>query len=142
VCICNPNIRTPWCGVGDCKKPTQKIAEDNLEIVRVLRVLEYVGKREWIEDTLQRGSVPINGSKFIDSKTCIKSALIDQFPEKSNSAKSILSEDIGMEQLKEIVKKVEFSIHSFDKIEEKVTISGIEAEILINALRFAYLDLQ
>lgn len=37
MCECNPNIRSPWCGVGDCQMPKQttylSIAEsiDNLK---------------------------------------------------------------------------------------------------------------
>lgn len=23
MCVCNPNIRSPWCGVGDCQMPVQ-----------------------------------------------------------------------------------------------------------------------
>ena len=52
------------------------------EQVRVLRILEYVGDREWVEDTLKRSSVPLNGIKKVDrSENIIKSALIDNFPE-------------------------------------------------------------
>ena len=49
--------------------------------VRVLRILEYVGDREWIEDTLKRGSVPTDGIKDLGNGNMIKSALIDKFPE-------------------------------------------------------------
>jgi hypothetical protein len=53
------------------------------EIVRVLRILEYVGEREWVEETLARGSVPANGTSahHTGTKNIIKSAIIDQFPE-------------------------------------------------------------
>ena len=51
------------------------------DIVRVLRILEYVGEREWVEDTLKKGSVPINGMKKVNNKNCIKSATVDGFPE-------------------------------------------------------------
>lgn len=55
--------------------------------VRVLRILEYVGDREWIEKTMSRSGVPLNGiwkPNDIESEEkgrCIKSAIIDQFPE-------------------------------------------------------------
>jgi hypothetical protein len=53
------------------------------EIVRVLRILEYVGERDWVEDTLARGSVPANGTSahHTGTRNIIKSAIIDQFPE-------------------------------------------------------------
>ena len=56
------------------------------EKVRVLRILEYVGDREWIEMTLKGGSIPTSGMKDFHShdheyKNVIKSALVDQFPE-------------------------------------------------------------
>lgn len=57
------------------------------EKVRVLRILEYVGDREWVEHCLKGNRVPLNGSKELTSKShpeynnVIKSAIIDQFPE-------------------------------------------------------------
>jgi len=53
------------------------------EKVRVLRMLEYVGDREWVEDTLNRSSVPLNGTsgKHTGKHNIIKSATLDQFPE-------------------------------------------------------------
>ena len=49
------------------------------EKVRVLRILEYVGDREWVEKTLKSSSVPMNGdsSKHTGTKNIIKSAIID-----------------------------------------------------------------
>ena len=35
------------------------------EIIRVLRVLEYVGPRQVVEDTLRRGGVPANGEHTV-----------------------------------------------------------------------------
>ena len=35
------------------------------EIIRVLRVLEYVGPRHIVEDTLRRGGVPANGEHTV-----------------------------------------------------------------------------
>lgn len=55
--------------------------------VRVLRILEYVGDREWIEDVLKQSSIPNDGAKEFSSrehpeyKNIIKSAIIDEFPE-------------------------------------------------------------
>lgn len=53
------------------------------EKVRVLRILEYVGDREWVEDTLRRSSVPLNGdsSQHTGKENIIKSAIVDGFPE-------------------------------------------------------------
>jgi len=49
--------------------------------VRVLRILEYVGDRDWVESTLAEAHVPMNGM-FKNKKGCmIKSAIVDQFPE-------------------------------------------------------------
>ncbi len=55
-----------------------------MEMVRVLRVLEYIGDREWVEDTLKNSSVPIDGSRIFLNKgynNYIKSAIVDKFPE-------------------------------------------------------------
>jgi len=54
--------------------------------IRVLRIIEYVGDREWVEDTLRNGSIPADGTKEFhshnhDYKNVIKSALLDKFPE-------------------------------------------------------------
>ena len=54
--------------------------------VRVLRVLEYEGDREWVEMTLSKGSVPMNGVKVIPEGRnipggSIKSAIVTPFPE-------------------------------------------------------------
>lgn len=54
--------------------------------VRVLRIIEYVGDREWIESTFKNGGVPADGTKEFHShnheyKNVIKSALVDKFPE-------------------------------------------------------------
>lgn len=55
--------------------------------VRVLRIIEYVGDRDWIEMTLKGGSIPTEGIKEFHShehkewKNVIKSAIIDKFPE-------------------------------------------------------------
>lgn len=56
------------------------------EKVRVLRILEYVGDREWVEETLKKGAVPANGSseRYSGKDNIIKSAIIDQFPEVLN----------------------------------------------------------
>ena len=57
------------------------------EKIRVLRILEYVGDREWIEDTLRQSSIPNEGAKDFGShshpeyKNTIKSCIIDKFPE-------------------------------------------------------------
>lgn len=56
------------------------------EKVRVIRMLEYVGDRKWVEDTLQRSSVPCDGTRIVGRDKLIKSCLLDKFP-------SVLSDD-------------------------------------------------
>jgi hypothetical protein len=54
------------------------------ETIRVLRILEYVGPRERVEDTLTRSQVPLNGTAPVGcgSKGIqIKSAMIGPFPD-------------------------------------------------------------
>jgi len=51
------------------------------EIVRVLRILEYTGPREWVEMTMQKNAVPSNGAYQVDKDKCIRSAVIGQYPE-------------------------------------------------------------
>jgi len=50
------------------------------DIVRVLRILEYVGPREHIEHTLAIGAVPTNGERRYGN-SIIRSAIIGQYPE-------------------------------------------------------------
>lgn len=61
------------------------------DIVRVLRILEYVGTREWIENTLDRGAVPANGQHDCGLGK-IRSAVIGSYPE-------ILEKDNGKESI-------------------------------------------
>lgn len=53
-----------------------------MDRVRVLRVIEYVGDREWVENTLSRS---IQGTKVVDSKygkaNEIRTAIVGNFPE-------------------------------------------------------------
>jgi hypothetical protein len=66
------------------------------DVVRVLRILEYVGPREWVEQTLSQGSVPARGQYGIGHGWTIRSAILGEFPEilennngeKSNSSDS------------------------------------------------------
>ncbi|BAO04739.1 Pseudomonas phage PaP2 [Clostridium botulinum B str. Osaka05] len=53
------------------------------EKVRVLRIMEYVGDREWVENTLKKGNISANGVKYFgrNEENIIKSCLIDNFPE-------------------------------------------------------------
>ncbi|NFH40819.1 hypothetical protein [Clostridium sporogenes] len=57
--------------------------------VRVLRILEYVGDREWVEVALQKTNVPIDGIKIFgkNNENIIKSCIIDKFPEILNKNK-------------------------------------------------------
>ena len=55
-----------------------------MDKVRVLRILEYVGDRQWVENQMNKGGVPMIGQKAfgVDGlKGIIKSTVIDQFPE-------------------------------------------------------------
>jgi hypothetical protein len=66
------------------------------ERVRVLRILEYVGDREWVEETMRTSSVPMNGdsSKHTGTKNIIKSAIIDNFPEMLNNVDNNIDSDL------------------------------------------------
>jgi hypothetical protein len=48
------------------------------ELVRMIRVLEYVGPRKWIDDCLHRRSV--KGSYLVVGKCIIREGLIGEFP--------------------------------------------------------------
>lgn len=39
-----------------------------IEIIRVLRVLEYIGPRDLVEQTLRRGGVPANGEHCVATR--------------------------------------------------------------------------
>jgi hypothetical protein len=74
--------------------PVLRYVEENLarardgrrnDCVRWIRVLEYIGPREWVQSTLEKGAVPPNGEHAFDSRGrrhIIKSAMIGTFPEK------------------------------------------------------------
>ena len=52
------------------------------DTIRILRILEYVGPRDKVEDTLKRCSVPINGSRgYGENGVTIHSAIVGDFPE-------------------------------------------------------------
>jgi hypothetical protein len=52
------------------------------DIVRVLRIVEYIGPREWVEKTIARS---IHGTRFCDKyngfESKISAATIGEFPE-------------------------------------------------------------
>lgn len=48
------------------------------EIVRVLRIVEYVGPRDWVEKTVQES---IHGTKHLGEMKSIRAATIGEFPE-------------------------------------------------------------
>jgi hypothetical protein len=55
--------------------------------VRVLRIIEYIGDREWVEYTLAHGAVPPNGTKDFNNPggtkmRIIHSKLLGDFAEK------------------------------------------------------------
>jgi hypothetical protein len=43
--------------------------------------MEYVGTREWVEQTLQSGAVPSTGAKRLSNTNIIRSAIVGQYPE-------------------------------------------------------------
>ena len=46
------------------------------DIVRVVRVLEYEGPREWIEHTPHKGAVPAQGVYVVNENTRILSGIL------------------------------------------------------------------
>lgn len=58
------------------------------DIIRVLRILEYVGPREQIERTLAQGAVPANGQHHYGDGV-IRSAIIGQYPEVLSTSEQI-----------------------------------------------------
>lgn len=52
------------------------------DIIRVLRVIEYVGKRSWVEDTVAKA---IHGTKVIGPYGEIRAATIGTYPEILNT---------------------------------------------------------
>lgn len=48
------------------------------EIIRVLRVVEYVGPRAWVEETVARS---IHGEKRLNDDRVIRAATIGTYPE-------------------------------------------------------------
>lgn len=49
-----------------------------MDIVRVLRILEYEGPREWIEETLRRRAV--KKEYRIGAHSTIREAIVGEFP--------------------------------------------------------------
>lgn len=49
-------------------------------IIRIIRILEYVGPRDVIEKTLSHAAVPLNGERHF-GQSCIRSAVLGIFPE-------------------------------------------------------------
>lgn len=58
---------------------TPPVAPGSGETIRVLRVLEYVGDRNWVEYTLSKSHV--KGSTRFGRRGVIKSSVIGEFPE-------------------------------------------------------------
>lgn len=66
-----------------------------MDKVRVLRILEYVGDRQWVENQMNKGGVPMIGQKAfgVDGlKGIIKSTVVDQFPEVVESEEEIIKD--------------------------------------------------
>lgn len=47
------------------------------DLVRVIRVIEYVGTREWLDATLENCAVPVNGEKVF-GHGMIRSAILGE----------------------------------------------------------------
>ena len=59
----------------------------NQDIVRVLRIVEYVGPRDWVEETVRR-SLNYRYGRDAKGKWSITAATITQFPEILEAAKA------------------------------------------------------
>ena len=49
--------------------------------VRMARLLIYEGERWWVEHTLEKSSVPLNGTTKVPTGGKIRSLMLDDFPE-------------------------------------------------------------
>ncbi len=58
------------------------------DIVRVLWLVEYVGPREWVEETVQRA---IHGTRTLENGGRIRAVTVDEFPEVLSSEQDILA---------------------------------------------------
>ena len=83
--------------------------------VRVLRILEYVGDREWVEECLKGSVVPLNGQKQLSKKGLIKSAVIDTFPEILSNDDNSINYKVSFDNLLQIAKPeyIEDNLYSF-----------------------------
>jgi len=71
------------------RKPLPQPPSKPVEIVRVLRIVEYIGEREWVESTVTRS---IHGTHIVGGPCgCnrICAATITEYPEILNQAKHI-----------------------------------------------------
>jgi len=77
-----------------------------MDTIRVLRILEYVGPRNRVEETLKRCSVPVNGSRgYGDDGLVIHSAIVGDFPEILHSNPPIQTKPLTDEDLKNATQK-------------------------------------
>lgn len=60
------------------------------DIIRVLRVIEYVGPRSWVEDTVARS---IHGTKIVAKEKRISAATLGAYPEIIEKAREQISEE-------------------------------------------------
>jgi hypothetical protein len=51
------------------------------DIVRVLRILEYLGPADWVRITLEKGAIPENGVRRFADNRCIRSEIIGESTE-------------------------------------------------------------
>lgn len=106
-----------------------------MDKVRVLRVLEYVGDRKWVEETLSRSSVPLNGVKRIDNANSIKSSVLDYFPETVDI--NNLPREKNINDLKAIMDALKSQIGFSDK----VLVNSLDVKYILEALEDSYVAL-
>jgi len=63
----------------------------NEDIVRVLRVVEYVGTREWVEETVKRS---LHGTRVVEGYGTITAATLGAFPEVLTRAKEVNQDEV------------------------------------------------
>jgi len=72
------NLEDHICKVEEAEETKKKEEPKMTDIVRVLRIIEYVGKRRWVEETVSNS---IHGTKKITSRGRIFAATIGSYPE-------------------------------------------------------------
>ncbi len=69
---------------------------NNEDIVRVIRIVEYVGPRQWVESTVERA---IHGTKVLGRNQRISAVTLGAFPEIMAPAYNVV-EDLNLKEPK------------------------------------------